>query len=88
MVATDGAQERVLTARVREALRARLRATCDAVVAYWGGGPALVCDDAAASHLPTERHPQAQDVVLSRHLADTHAEEPAARVGPTTIRQY
>jgi len=88
MVAIDGARERVSTARVREALGARLRATCDAVLAYWGGGPALVCDDAEASHLATERHPQAQDVVLTRHLADTHVEEPAARLGATTIRQY
>jgi hypothetical protein len=88
MVAVDGAQERMSLARVREALGAGLRATCDAVLAYWGDGPALVCDDAAASHLATERHPQAQDVILTRHLADTHAEEPAARLGATTIRQY
>jgi hypothetical protein len=88
MVATDGAQERRSLAGVREALGTRLRATCDAVLAYWGGGPALVCDDAEASHLATERHPQAQDVVLTRHLADTHAAAPAARLGPTTIRQY
>jgi hypothetical protein len=84
MVAIGGAQERVSVARVRAALGA----TLDSVLAYWGGGPALVCDDAAANHQAAERHPRSQDVVLTRHLAGTHREEPAARLGPTTIRQY
>jgi hypothetical protein len=88
MVATDGAQERASVARVREALGAGLRATLGGLVAYWGDGPALVCDDAEASRLAAERHPRSQDVVLTRYLADGRAEDPAARLGATTIRQY
>jgi hypothetical protein len=88
MVTTDGVQDRVSGGRVREALGAGLRATLERLLAYWGDGPALICDDADASRLAAERHPGAQDVVLTRHLADGRAEDPAARLGATTIRQY